>query len=425
MTNDWIMKNSYSVPPSASRLTHSLRDVGYDFQSAIADLVDNSITAGARTVEITISFAGTDSYVSIADDGRGMTANQLHEALRFGSRQVYEQGDLGRYGLGLKTASLSQARAVSVMSRADNAKTTTIRSLDLDLISQWDEWLIVDPGPTETAARSRALVEAGFRTVVTWDRLDRVLPERNPEGGWAKRRIDGLTDKTEAHLSMVFHRFLADTKRLVIRVNGKALEPWDPFGRAEKRTKELTPMSFEVESPNGSLGEVRLERFILPARGQFSSPQAFDALSGPLKWNRQQGLYFYRADRLVQWGGWAGARAIDEHTKLARAALSFDTDLDDLFNTNVAKMRVSLPANIRQRVAPSISELCQQAGLAYRRANRNHALRDVSLTGPGADGEALFALRVAALASGDAQALERVLTQLRKDNPEMAERLGA
>lgn len=186
----------------------------------------------------------------------------------------------------------------------------------------------------------------------------------------------------------------------------------------------LTPMSFEVETPAGSMGTVSLERYVLPARGQFSTPQAFDGLSGPLKWNRQQGLYFYRADRLVQWGGWAGVRAIDEHTKLARAALSFDTDLDDLFNTNVAKMRVSLPAEIRQRLTPSISELCQQAGLVYRRTNRNHTLKDVSL--PGAEGsEALFALRVAALASGETQALERVLEQLRKDNPKMADRLGA
>lgn len=419
------MKNSYSVPPSASRLTHSLRDVGYDFQSAIADLVDNSVTAGASIVDIRVVFAGSESFVSIADNGSGMTANSLHEALRFGSRQTYGQGDLGRYGLGLKTASLSQARALTVVSRTGQSKTATARCLDLDLISEWDEWLIVDPGPSSAVAASKKLLERGFSTVVTWDRLDRVLPERNPDGGWAKRRIEGMTEKTKAHLSMVFHRFLSRDTPLVIRINDEPLQPWDPFGRSEARTKQLTPMTFEVEGPDGTMGLVRLERFILPARGQFSSPQAFDALSGPLKWNRQQGLYFYRADRLVQWGGWAGARAIDEHTKLARASLSFDTDLDDLFNTNVAKMRVSLPSSIKQRLTPSISELCQQAGLAYRRANRNHALRDISLVGATADSEALFALRVAALASGDAQALERVLEQLRRDNPEMADRLGA
>src|SRR5699024_2256977 len=119
-------------------------------------------------------------------------------------------------------------------------------------------------------------------------------------------------------------------------------------------------------------------------------------LSGPLKWNRQQGLYFYRANRLVQWGGWAGIRAIDEHTKLGRAALSFDTDLDDVFNTNVAKMRVSLPSGLKQRLTPAMAELCQQAGLVYRRANRNHGLRDATRTEEGVQvSEAVFALRVA------------------------------
>lgn len=416
--------STFAVPPSAARLTGSLRDVGYDFQSAVADLVDNSITAGAKNVEITIRFEGADSWVSIADDGSGMSASALHEALRFGSRQTYAKGDLGRYGLGLKTASLSQARAVNLVTRSRNGKTHA-RSLDLDLISKWDEWLIVDPGQTAAVTRAEALIARGFSTVVTWEGLDRALPENNPQGGWAKRRIETLTQKAEAHLSMVFHRFL-ETRSVKISVNGKKLQPWDPFGRNESRTRTLASMTFELQTADGAVGMVSLDRFILPARGQFSSAEAFDRLSGPLKWNRQQGLYFYRADRLVQWGGWAGARAIDEHTKLARAALSFDTDLDDLFNTNVAKMRVSLPSTLRQRLAPSIGELCQQAGLVYRRANRSHDLREIAAPTSGTfESETMFALRVAALASGDTQALDRILARLREDNPILADQLGA
>ena len=97
-----------------------------------------------------------------------------------------------------------------------------------------------------------------------------------------------------------------------------------------------------------SLGRVTLRRFVLPARDEFSSLEEFERYSGPLNWNRQQGIYIYRADRLVQWGGWNGIRGIDEHTKLARASLEFDTDLDSVFNINVAKMRVTLPPQIRQ-----------------------------------------------------------------------------
>ncbi|OLT39246.1 ATP-binding protein [Serinicoccus sp. CNJ-927] len=414
---------SYAVPPSAARLTSSLRDVGYDFHSAIADLVDNSIAAGASQVDVEIVFDGEESYVTIADNGGGMSANGVQEALRFGSRRDYAQGDLGRYGLGLKTASLSHARAVTVVTRSA-AGVVTARTLDLDLIAEWDEWLIVDPGATTPVSRAKRKLEKGRSTCVIWERLDRALPERNPEGGWARRRLQSLADRTAEHLSMVFHRFLIDPKRLRLEVNGRRLDPWDPYAQSEKRTRELTPMTFEAETPDGHVGTVHLDRYILPSREQFSSLGEFERMSGPLKWNRQQGLYIYRANRLVQWGGWAGTRALDEHTKLARAALRFDTDLDVLFNTNVAKMRVSLPGNVKQPITPALTELAQAAGHEYRRANRMRTAEPGTGAPAGIDRESLLALRVAALAAGEKEALDRIFAKLRRDNPQLAQAMG-
>ena len=137
---------SAAITPSAARLTESLRDIGYDFPAAVADVVDNSIMAGASRVDIVIEFDGEDSSVVIADDGRGMTANGLIEALRYGSRRDYSPRDLGRYGLGLKTASLSQCRSVTVVTcRSGMAGRMAVRTLDLDLIAEWDEWLVVEP----------------------------------------------------------------------------------------------------------------------------------------------------------------------------------------------------------------------------------------------------------------------------------------
>src|SRR5699024_9994084 len=135
-----------------------------------------------------------------------------------------------------------------------------------------------------------------------------------------------------------------------IWVDDEQLVAWDPFQRQETETKELGPEAFEVVVGEFA-GKVNLRRFILPSRNAFSSSEAFDAASGPLKWNRQQGLYIYRANRLVQWGGWGGTRAVDEHTKLARASIDFDTDLDDAFNINVAKMRVALPPQLKQMLS--------------------------------------------------------------------------
>ncbi len=425
------VRRRVTVEPSAARLTSSLREVGYDFPSAVADLVDNSLAAGASRVEIEIEFAGADSRVLIADDGCGMTANGLAEALRFGSRRVYGHGDLGRYGLGLKTASLSQCRRVTVASRRPGSSRTSIRQLDLDLIADWDEWLIVDPGRTATTERSLEFLDRGFNTVIAWETLDRVLPEKRPEGGWAKRRFDGLIRRTCEHLGMVFHRFIEGDHpagNVDIVVNGEKIRAWNPFALGESATVALPEQTFEL-TIGDTTGMVRLTRYVLPPRDSFSSVAEFERMSGPLKWNRQQGLYIYRVGRLVQWSGWAGIRAIDEHTKLARAALDFDTDLDIAFNINVSKMRVSIPPQLRQMLERPINDLCLRADDTYRKTTRSHVNlpvhRQVSSAPPSqASATAGLALRSAALQTGYYEALRCIAAVLREQAPELVRALG-
>lgn len=414
-----------SVTPSAARLTASLRDIGYDFPSAIADLVDNSIAAAASRVEIIVEYDGSSSRVVIADDGAGMTANGVLEALRFGSRRGYVKGDLGRYGLGLKTASLSQARCVTVLSRA-GAQNITVRQLSLDVIAQYDDWLIIAPRQVPLYTRARGLLGSGTGTVVIWEQLDRILQEQRPEGGWARRRIEKLADRAAEHLSVVFHRYLEGVvvPRVDIIVNDQKLEPWNPFAGHESATVRLPLQTFELTVGESS-GNVTLDRFVLPSRNAFSSQAEFDRLSGPRKWNRQQGLYIYRANRLVQWGGWAGMRGIDEHLKLARAALDFDTDLDGVFNINVAKMRVTVPAQLRQMIERPIHELCLRADDTYRKASTERSGAVKKRPGQTSDGAVtLLALRSAAMATGNYEALKQMLQQLRDASPEVAKSLG-
>lgn len=425
-----MVKGMASITPSAARLTESLRDIGYDFSSAIADLVDNSITAGATQVDILIEFKGASSCVFIADNGEGMTINGLTEAMRFGSRRTYGRGDLGRYGLGLKTASLSQGRSLTVITRKSSGRRVIqMRQLDLDLVAEFDDWLIVEPARTEAINRARNLLEDGPGTVVVWEKLDRVLPARNSDGGWARRRFETLTQKAFEHLGMVFHRFLkgeTGVEKVVITVNGRKIKPWDPFARSEKATVELPKEVFEVEHGD-VVGLVTLRRFVLPGRDQFSSAAEFERLSGPLKWNRQQGLYTYRAGRLVQWGGWAGIRAIDEHTKLARASVEFDTDLDAAFKINVAKMRVSLPAELRQMIERPINEVCSFADDVYRKSsNRNGGQTGEKSRGDqvGVGAEVGLAIKSAAVEAGEYSAFKRIAAVLRREAPEVAKMLG-
>jgi hypothetical protein len=425
-----VTTTSYQVAPSASRLTGSLRDIGYDVPTAIADLVDNSITADATEIEIAFSYDGPNSSITILDDGNGMTANGVLEALRFGTRKEYEPADLGRFGLGLKTASLSLCRSVTIVSKWSHAKSPQInhRTLDLDIIDEFDDWLVVENPPTPAVHDAITKLESRHGgTAIVLEKLDRVLDPSKPMSGWARRKLLSAAAKTTEHLAIVFHRFLSgDAARgpvtMTVHAEGSSqVEAWDPFACDEASTLALEPQVLEIEH-NGKAREVGLRRYILPARSQFSSVEKFESLAGPLKWNRQQGLYIYRANRLVQHGGWNGIRAIDEHTKLARAALDFDTQLDTAFQVNVSKMRVNLPTDIRTMLEQPVHDLCVRASDRYRLAGESGRTETNRRTIGRSSAEiqdVAVALRAAALEAGELPAFERALRVVAERAPEI------
>ncbi|MCV0384689.1 MAG: ATP-binding protein [Erythrobacter sp.] len=420
------------VAPSAARLTGSLRDIGYDFMTAIADLADNSIAAGATRINVFTQFVPHDSYVLISDDGAGMSERELVEALRFGTRRDYDKNELGRFGLGLKTGSFSQCRRLTVVTRtAPTRARFQVMTLDLNRIAQTDTWDITVDETSPAIERAKDLLRESPGTVVVWEDLDRVLPERYAETGWGRRRLSSLASRTADHLSMVFHRFLASEvagrNQVVICVDDTKLEPWDPFAPGERERTVLPEQVFEVENDGGS-SEVRFRGVVLPARDRFSSLEQFERLSGPQKWNRQQGLYIYRADRLVQHGGWSGLRGIDEHTKLARAALDFDTDLDEAFQINVAKMHVELPPVVRQMLERPVHELCVLADDAYRRSANAPGTPEGMTKAARASDTALrdvgIALKAALLEDRSLEDFRSALDLMRNRHPNLAKQLG-
>ena len=182
-----------------------------------------------------------------------------------------------------------------------------------------------------------------------------------------------------------------------------------------------------MESEEGA-GDVIFTGYVLPPRDRFSSPEEFERMSGPLKWNRQQGLYIYRANRLVQFGGWNGIRGIDEHTKLARASLDFDTGLDEAFQINVAKMSVVLPASLKNMLERPTHDLCVRADAAYRQAASVASSRKASSKSGSADGVALHevgvALKAALLESSDLGTVNSTVARLKDRHPELAQSLG-
>lgn len=349
------------VIPSARRLIKSLRDMGYDFAQAVADVVDNSVEAGAGAVAIDIEFDGDDSWVRIADNGKGMSPDELREAMRYGAEREYEDDDLGKFGLGLKTASMSQCQHLSVASRwnPDRADISAY-AWDLSHIERTNRWEIIPLERNGLGPGIRQPLKDSTGTVVLWRRLDRILGYKHPYGEAARKRLSQMCREVEQHLGMVFHQFLSGElrrKRFRLLLNGNEIAPWDPFCRSEEHTKELQLISLPIEY-EGVRGEVELRPYILPNQDQFSSPAAFSLASGPANWNQQQGFYIYRAGRMIQSGGWSNLRAPDEHTKRARIGVYFSPALDEAFKINVAKMRVQLPAqlrdDIRQAIAPCL-----------------------------------------------------------------------
>lgn len=414
---------SISLLPSARRLVTSLRDLGYSFPQAVADLIDNSIAADATSIEIDLVFEGPDSWMRIVDNGDGMGGAEATEAMRYGAHQEYEDESLGKFGLGLKTASLSQCRRLSIASRrSQNRVRLESRLLDLDEVIEQDRWKIAAPKGPQIDDRLKTPLHDGPGTVVLWEKLDRLLGFKIQWGWRAERALETLAEELREHLGVVFHRFLEgaidDRSRVSISVNGEACAAWDPFALSEAETQTLPAYDFDLDTDEG-FGLVRVQSYVLPPREQFSSEDAFHQAAGPARWNSQQGLYIYRANRLVQAGGWCRLRVRDEHLKLARASVDFYPELDAAFEINVAKTRVKLPSELRGALTEPVDELARAAQSRYR----NHSRSDEP--GPQRGGEQRRKrLEVAARSVGELKALRKIARELRATDPKLARMIG-
>jgi hypothetical protein len=363
------MSRERLVIPSARRLMHSLRDLGYDLPAAVSDLIDNSLDAGATAVDIHLASEWRGSFLRLADNGVGMTEGALDEAMRYGSARRYGNEDLGHFGLGLKTASLSQCSRLTVATKTTDAGRIRIRRWDLDRVRESDAWVLEHPRMLDCRPQLVEPLRDQVGTVVLWEKLDRLLGRLRTDGDAVQRKLAAIEDDLRLHLGMIFHRFLSGESvrpRLTITLNGEPVTAWDPFCRAEPMTRALAVQRIKLSAA----ANVRVSPFILPGQQHFSSPEAHAEASGPNRWNRQQGFYIYRRDRLIQSGGWCRLRTMDEHSKLARVAIDLPGEAEDLFRINVAKMAVGLPEVLRPELRVIATGIVARAQDAYRRRAR-------------------------------------------------------
>jgi hypothetical protein len=424
--------STLTVIPSARRLMESLRDIGYELPAAVADLVDNSVDADATQVDITAQFEGEGSWIRVADNGTGMNTARLNEAMRYGTDRDYDEVDLGKFGLGLKTASLSQCRRLTVATRTNpSRREIEIRRWDLDHVMNSDSWQLLRLSTFEVRNEVVEPLQDVPGTVVMWELLDRIFDYRLPSGRAAETGMAGICRDIEAHLAMVFHRFLAQQARralpLTITLQGNPIDAWDPFARTERSTIKLDRQTLSLRHA-GRTHSIPLQPYILPNQMQFSTTRAWEVASGPGKWNRQQGFYIYRSGRMIQSGGWNRLRTSDEHTKLARIAIDIPRAADPAFGINVSKMRVLIPAEVRAELKAIASAVANRAQLAYRQTSDGHEGRSTARAGGMSGGPAASAGSNGAdrAASVPWAVVRGVLQRELSEDPELLDRvLGA
>ncbi len=358
--------------PRASAMIESLRAFGYNVQTAIADLIDNSISAGAKNVWLTFFWDGSDSYISIRDDGHGMTEEELVNAMRPGSQsplQDRDPKDLGRFGLGLKTASFSQCRRLTVASRSKGCD-VAIRRWDLDYVNQVDQWRLLHSAANGSSGRLAELDPMAEGTLVLWECMDRLVGNAKKGDREAHNHFLETVEGVEKHLAMVFHRFLEKRNRLKIWINGRAIEPWNPFLPESAATQILPQEKFSWQKD-----KLVVQPYVLPHQSKID-PETHNEAAGINGWNAQQGFYVYRNERLLVAGDWLGLGfKQEEHCKLARIQIDLPNSMDDDWNIDVKKSRARPPAALKSDLK-RIARLTRQKAVEIYRHRGKVIARD-------------------------------------------------
>ncbi|WP_028656625.1 ATP-binding protein [Nocardioides sp. J54] len=325
-------------------LMESMRAVGYTLETAVADVIDNSITAEAMTIDVLFS-AAPSPYVAILDDGKGMTAAGLQEAMRLAGRSPLDSrrdGDLGRFGLGLKTASLSQCRVLTVLSKVKGGDVIGVR-WSLDHLAATGRWalLILSKDECSLVPHADLLKENDSGTLVVWTDLDQLHVNADER----ERELDEQMARVRDHLALVFHRFTSDPKTpLLLRINGSAVPAVDPFLSAHRATQKSP-----LEQVTIAGVPVSLEAFTLPYVSKLSQRDRETAqIAGPLR--DSQGFYIYRSRRLVIWGTWFRIVPKDDLGKLARVRVDIPNSLDHLWSLDIKKSTAVPPPEVRSQL---------------------------------------------------------------------------
>jgi Histidine kinase-, DNA gyrase B-, and HSP90-like ATPase len=364
--------------PDAARLIFGLRDTGYNVRTAAADIIDNSIAAKADVINIEIVLhADGRKLVYFGDNGSGMDAEGVYRAMRYGAPERDNPESLGKFGLGLKTASSSVCLKFTLISRKDPSHPLAKLTWDLEHVAAQKQWqMLKEPvSADETEMFDELCGETG--TLVVWEKCDRILSKDYLAGGTKEQAaIRRLSETLAKHLSLVFHRFVDTTddreRNVRIMINNSPVVPWNPFYPARsEQVLSGQKQKLLVELPDGSEETATIRAWILPHRRDMTKDE--EAQHARIS-NRAQGFYVYREGRLIQDGGWMDVFGAPEpHTSLLRVEFDFGHELDDAFRIDVKKSRILFHPDLEDGLMTLLQPVYREAGNRYRRQSREQA----------------------------------------------------
>ncbi|PAE23880.1 ATP-binding protein [Bacillus sp. 7894-2] len=328
--------------PSAAPVIQALRSIGYNASTAIADLVDNSLDARAVKIHINFAYGESDGMITISDNGSGMDEEMLQTAMNIGSKDPRAKrgaNELGRFGMGLKTASFSLGKRLSVLSKKDGVYNE--RCWDLDHVSECNEWQLYTKIPAEVRSKMGE-IESESGTIVCIDKLDRFMGF----GGKRKLKETSFYNKVariNRHLEFVFHSIL-EKSEVQMFINGKEIVPWDPFMHYHPNTMEGEMQILRINE-----NRIKVQYFILPHASHLTEPE-YKMAGGYKGWRDHQGLYIYRENRLLYFGDWMGLFPKDAASQLARVRIDLPNAADSDWQVDIKKSGINLPEDAKRRL---------------------------------------------------------------------------
>jgi hypothetical protein len=359
---DYSKFQTASAVPEASSMIETFRAIGYNIETAIADIIDNSISANARNIWVNFEWKGSKTWLSIKDDGSGMNNEELIQAMRPGSKnplQERNEKDLGRFGLGLKTASFSQARKLTVISKKADYK-SVYWTWDLDFVNKTGNWDLIKYLPNEDLIKEISEFTSG--TIVLWNDIDRVVKDFSQDDNKALDKFLLTMEQVKKHLAMVFHKFIEKGK-INIFFQDKKITAWNPFLTDEPATQIFPEEKIQK-------GNVKIEGFVLPHKSKISE-EKYKYAEGVKGWNEQQGFYIYRNERLLLAGDWLGLFRKEEHYKLTRIQIELPNTLDSDWQIDIKKSVARPPLVFKEQIRAYALKVRQQGVEVYRHKGKS------------------------------------------------------